>query len=74
MPANIIGVFTLSLGGSATTVSPGFYDELYREGLKLPDPAAFGRAMARVCAARRAAGENPPVFAVEDIASTSFYA
>nr|MBP8939116.1 ABC transporter substrate-binding protein [Agrobacterium sp.] len=42
LPADIIGVFTLSLGGSATTVSHEFYDELYREGLKLPDPAAFG--------------------------------
>jgi NitT/TauT family transport system ATP-binding protein len=73
LPADIIGVFTLSLGGSATTVSHGFYDELYREGLKLPDPAAFGRAMARVCAARRAAGEGLPVFAVEDIVSTPFY-
>ncbi|MBO9656090.1 MAG: ABC transporter substrate-binding protein [Agrobacterium tumefaciens] len=74
LPADIVGVFTLSLGGSATTVSHGFYDELYREGMKLPDPAAFGRAMARVCAARRAAGANPPVFAVEDIVSTPFYA
>ncbi|CDN91682.1 CmpA/NrtA family ABC transporter substrate-binding protein [Agrobacterium tumefaciens] len=73
LPGNIIGVFTLSLGGSATTVSHEFYDELYREGLKLPDPAAFGRAMARVCAARRASGGNPPVFAVEDIISTPFY-
>ncbi|MDZ7925980.1 MAG: CmpA/NrtA family ABC transporter substrate-binding protein [Agrobacterium sp.] len=73
LPADIVGVFTLSLGGSATTVSHGFYDELYREGLKLPDPANFGRAMARVCAARRAAGEKPPVFAVEDIVSTPFY-
>ena len=73
LPADIVGVFTLSLGGSATTVSHGFYNELYREGLKLPDPAAFGRAMARVCAARRAAGGNPPVFAVEDIVSTPFY-
>ncbi len=74
MPPDIIGVFTLSLGGSATTVSHGFYDELYREGLKLPDPGAFGRAMARVCAARRESGEKLPVFAVEDIVSTPFYA
>jgi len=74
LPADIVGVFTLSLGGSATTVSHGFFDELYREGMKLPDPAAFGRAMARVCSARRAAGEKPPVFAIEDIVSTPFYA
>lgn len=73
LPANIVGVFTLSLGGSATTVSHDFYDELYREGLKLPDPGAFGRAMARVCAARRTEGRKPPAFAVEDIVSTPLY-
>ncbi|MDS7596291.1 CmpA/NrtA family ABC transporter substrate-binding protein [Agrobacterium tumefaciens] len=73
LPENIIGVFTLALGGSAIAVSHEFYDELYREGMKLPDPAAFGRAMARVCAARRSAGEHPPVFAVESIFSTPFY-
>ncbi|MFK0384822.1 CmpA/NrtA family ABC transporter substrate-binding protein [Agrobacterium sp. NPDC090273] len=73
VPDGVIGIFTLALGGSAITVSHEFYDELYREGLKLPDPAAFGRAVARVCGARRASGENPPVFAMESIVSTPFY-
>lgn len=70
----LVASAALGLNGNALTVSPGFLEELRRlvRG-DMADPAATADALARLIAARRAAGAPPPTFGFVFPFSSHYY-
>ena len=61
----MVAPFSLGLGGNAVTVSTALFAEMKKAGASLADgPAASAAALARVVAARRAAGAAPLTIAM----------
>lgn len=73
MQADLIVPFILATGGSSLTVSQLLHDDLFEQGMKIPEPGSVSRALSRVALARQKAQLPALTFATEHALSPSAY-
>ncbi|NTJ41481.1 ABC transporter substrate-binding protein [Agrobacterium larrymoorei] len=72
-PGDLVSPFVLSTGGAVLAVSQILHDDLFEQGMKIPDAGSVSRALSRVALARNAAELPPLTFAIEHVFSPSVY-